>query len=287
MSPLDTIIASLPGVPLALGTLLKTLHLEGRLEPLVREALAGQVVQNEARQLGLSVTTEELQEAATVFRRRRGLSAAADTHAWLAECGLSVGEFEAFLEGRLLAARLSQHLAGSPVEAHFTAYQPGYERLRLAEVHVGRDDLARELAAQVREGRDLEEVAREHGLSLARHQVLRNALVGPLAEALASAETGELIGPVVTPEGFALAVVEERRPAELDAATRQGIQDELFDGWLAAKLGEATLDQPIFGAKRHPAELDAATRQGIQDELFVGWPAGELGQATLDESIFG
>src|SRR5262249_61076742 len=86
---------------------------EGRLEPLVRAALAGQAVQNEARQLGLSVTTEELQEAATAFRRRRGLNAAADTHAWLAECGLSVDEFAAFLESRLLAARLHQHLAAA------------------------------------------------------------------------------------------------------------------------------------------------------------------------------
>src|SRR5262249_57700576 len=105
----------------------------------------------------------------------------------------------------------------------------------------------------------LGEVAREHGLSLARHRVLRNALVGPLAEALASAKTGELIGPVVTPEGCALAVLEERRPAEPDAVTRQGIQDELFEGWLAAKLGQATLDQPIFGAKRRPAEPAAVT----------------------------
>ena len=122
---------------------------------------------------------------------------------------------------------------------------------------------------------------------MVHHQTLRKQLNGSLAEALASAKTGELIGPVVTPEGLALVVVEERRPAELDAATRQGIQDELFDGWLAAKLGGATLDPSIFGAKRRPAELDAATRQGIQDELFVGWPAGELGQAALVESIFG
>src|SRR5262245_57884345 len=184
MNPLDTIIASLPGASLTLGTLLKTLHLEGRLEPLVRAALAGQVVENEARQLGVSVATEELQEAATAFRRRRGLNAAADTHAWLAECGLSVDEFEAFLESRMLAARL--HLAAGQVEAHFAAHQPGHERLRLAEVHVGRDDLARELASQVRdEGRDLGAVAAEHGLPVSRRQLLRQELGEALAAALA------------------------------------------------------------------------------------------------------
>jgi parvulin-like peptidyl-prolyl isomerase len=49
-----------------------------------------------------------------------------------------------------------------------------------------------------------------------------------------------LVGPVATPEGFALVVVEERRPAELDAATRQRIQDELFDAWLAGRAGASS-----------------------------------------------
>src|SRR5205085_80677 len=108
-----------------------------------------------------------------------------------------------------------------------------FERLRVAQVLVGRDDLARELASQVRdEGRGLEEVAREHGPEVVRHRLFRKDLSGPPAEPLASAGAGELVGPVATPEGFALVVVEERRPAELDAATRQRIQDELFDAWL-------------------------------------------------------
>ena len=107
----------------------------------------------------------------------------------------------------------------------------------------GRDDLARELASQVRdEGRDLEGVAREHGLPVTRRRLFRRDLPGPLAKALATAQPGELVGPVGTPEGFALVVVEERRPAELDAATRQALQDELFDAWLAGWMNQATFD---------------------------------------------
>ena len=108
---------------------------------------------------------------------------------------------------------------------------------------MGRDDLARELASQVQdEGRDLEEVARAHGLPVVRHLLFRKDLGGPLAEALASAGTGELVGPVETPKGFALLVVEERLPAELDGATRQRIQDELFDAWLGGRMNQATFD---------------------------------------------
>jgi parvulin-like peptidyl-prolyl isomerase len=248
MSTLDTTIASLPGAELSLGALLKQLHLWGQLRPLVLAALADRLVQEEARRAGLSVPADDLQAAADHFRRRHGLSAAADTHAWLAARGLSADDFAAGLEESLLAARLKQHLTGPQVEGHFAARRAGLEQLRLDLVLVPRDDLARELASQVRdEGRDLEDVAREHGLSVARHRGPRDALVGPLAEALASAKSGELVGPVGTAEGFALVVVEERRPAELDAATRKRIQDELFDSWLADRMKEASLDQGIVG----------------------------------------
>src|SRR5947208_1663275 len=155
MSTLDTPIASLPGVSLSLGQLLRTLHGQGRLRPLVVEALAARLVQQEARQAGLSVTAEELQAAADAFRRARGLHTAADTRAWLGGQGLTADDFEAGLEERLLAARLKQHQTAAGADGHFSAGRKDFDQLRLATLLVGREDLARELASQVRdEGRD-------------------------------------------------------------------------------------------------------------------------------------
>jgi hypothetical protein len=57
-------------------------------------------------------------------------------------------------------------------------------------------------------------------------------------------------GPVATPEGRALVVLEECPPAELDAATRGRIQDELFMGWLADRLKEAALAPWAGGTAR-------------------------------------
>jgi parvulin-like peptidyl-prolyl isomerase len=250
MSPLDAVSASVAGSRLTLGGLLKRLQVQARLGPLIREALARQYVLDQARAAGLSVTTEELQQATSAYRRRRHrLSAAADTHAWLLGRGLSVDDFQAGLEESLLAAQLKQHLTAPQAEGHFAAHRAGFELLRLALVRVERDDLAGELASQVRdEGRGLGDVAREHGLPVARHWLLRQDLDGPLAEAVADAATAELVGPVATPEGLALAVLEERRPAELDAAARQRLQDELFEGWLAERMKEATFDLERVGA---------------------------------------
>jgi putative peptide maturation system protein len=249
MSTLDTPLASLPGVCVSLGQLLRSLHRQGRLRPLAVKALSARLVQQEARRAGLSVTAEELQAAADVFRRGQRLNTAAATQAWLAGRGLSVDDFEAGLEENLLAAKLKRHLSAPQVDEFFSAHRAELERVQFAILLLERDELARELASQVRdEGRDLEEVARAHGLAVARSRLFRKDLGRPLAEALAAARPGELVGPVGTPEGFALVKVEARQPAELDVALRRRIEDELFEGWLAGRMKEAAFDLASVGA---------------------------------------
>ena len=136
--------------------LLQKLQRGGRLAPLIQEVLADQVIREHARAAGLAVTSDELQEAADSFRRRHGLLTAADTQAWMTGRGLSLDDFEAGLEEDLLALKVRQHVAAEQVEPYWAANQSGYERLRLALVMVGREELAREVAIQVREdGRDL------------------------------------------------------------------------------------------------------------------------------------
>jgi hypothetical protein len=246
MNTVDTVIASVDGTRLSLAGLLRWLRARGRLGPLVREALAAQLVKEQARQAGLSATAEELQAAADAFRRRHGLNAAADTRAWLAAKSMTVDDLEEGLEEGLLADKFRQHVTANQVDRHWQEHQAGYERLRLALVTVGREELARELASQVREdGRTLADVVREHGLALDRGARLRKDLGSPLAEALAAAPIGQLVGPVATARDFTLAVVEERRPAELDTATRQLIRDELFEAWLAERLQRATFNATV------------------------------------------
>jgi hypothetical protein len=147
MISLDTIVGALGEQRLTVGGLLEWLRAGGRLGPLVHEALAFQLVKEEARRAGLSVPVKEVQAAADALRRRQGLDTAADTQAWLAAQGLSLDDFEAHLEDGLLAARLKQHLTGPQVEEYFTAHRAGLEQLRLSVVFAGRDDLARELAS--------------------------------------------------------------------------------------------------------------------------------------------
>src|SRR5262249_45655969 len=138
----DTIVGTLPGSQVSLSGLLKRLRMQGRLRSLVLDALTEQMVQDEARRAGLWVKREGVQCATEAFRRLHGLSAAADTHAWLSAHGMSADDFQASLEHDLLAAKLRQHLTAASVAGHFAAQQAGYERMRLVQLCVGRDDLA-------------------------------------------------------------------------------------------------------------------------------------------------
>jgi hypothetical protein len=56
-----------------------------------------------------------------------------------------------------------------------------------------------------------------------------------------------VVGPVAAPEGFALARIEGRREPVLGPATRQAIQQELFEKGLADATGEAALDLAVEG----------------------------------------
>jgi peptidylprolyl isomerase len=244
----DSILASLSNTQLSLGAFLKKLHTQGRLRPLVLEILIAQLVRQQAQQEGLTVSDEELQSVADLFRRLHGLHTAADTHTWLLARGLTVDGFEAGLEDSLLAAKLKQHLTAGQVDDYFSAHQSELERLRLAHLQMERDELARELASQVREdGIDLEDVARQHGLTVAHLQLFRKQLHGSLAETLNAAKAGELIGPLATPQGFALVVIQERQPAKLDPMIRQSIQNELFAFWLNNRIKEASFDLAVLG----------------------------------------
>ena len=57
MNPLNMVIAALPETQLTLAGLLGWLHTQGRMVALVREALAAQLVQQQARQAGLADST--------------------------------------------------------------------------------------------------------------------------------------------------------------------------------------------------------------------------------------
>jgi len=245
--------AKLADVALSLRDFLLRLRDRLQLQPLLREAVLEAVLLRQAGEAGLAVSTEQLQSAANAFRRRQGLHTAEQTNAWLAREGLSSMDLEAALERELLVARLREHVTAPRLAGHFAMHRDRYDRVRLDLIVVARADLARELLTQIREeGRDFAQLAREHSLHGPSRDrggelgVLLRLHLPPGAEAVFTAGEGEVIGPLALPDGFHLFRVGASSAAELDGLTAELIRKEVFDAWLAERLGGARPELPLL-----------------------------------------
>jgi parvulin-like peptidyl-prolyl isomerase len=255
MADPNAAVVSCNGVSLSLGDWLAYLKRRGQLRALLLEAVLDHLITRRAAAVGLTVTDAELQAAANAFRRRQGMASATDFHAWLARERLTVEDFEQCLEADLLADKFKDHLTCDRIAGHFAAHRDSYARARLRLILVAREDLARELLAQIRdEGCGFAELAREYSLHPSRTEggrlglLLRRQLSVAIGDAVFAARQGEVVGPLATPQGFQLFQVEQLLPAEPDAEVTAWIRQELYDAWVREQFAGQKLEVPLLEA---------------------------------------
>lgn len=86
------------------------LRFDGTFGSALSDVVKRKVAVQEARERGISVSDEELQDAANTFRQANGLQRAEDAQAWLNERGLDLEEFEELIEENVLISRLKDQL---------------------------------------------------------------------------------------------------------------------------------------------------------------------------------
>lgn len=74
------------------------------------EVQTRKIASTAARERGLSVSGEELQQAADTFRRAKGLTGGVDTVLWFKKHRVSLAAFEEFLETSLLVSKLKEQI---------------------------------------------------------------------------------------------------------------------------------------------------------------------------------
>lgn len=246
----STPAARLGDVQLSLGQALRVLKNTGKLRALLQRTLRQEFLLDEARKVGARVESGELQSAADAFRQRRGLISAQQTHAWLSQAGLSVQDFEDNLERGLLIQKLKHLLAEPKIHDYFAHNRGRYGVVKLRQVVLAREDLAKELLMQLREeDRPFSELVREHPLAN-NHNDLPAMTVGRLpaflADAIAAARQGDIVGPVPSPHGFHLVLVEALQAPTLDARTVAQIRRDIFDEWLKDRLQNMPVTLPLL-----------------------------------------
>jgi parvulin-like peptidyl-prolyl isomerase len=207
-------------------------------------AVICKIVETEAAQQEIVITTEELQQAADDFRLIQKLHTIQDTQNWLRSHYLSLDDFENLIYTNSLSKKLARHLFSDRVEAYFYANQLDYTSVAMYEVSVDDEDIAMELFCALQEGEiSFHQVARQYisdpSLRRAggyRGILNRQQLTPEIASAVFAANPPQFIKPILTSAGVHLILVEEIIEPELNEETRNQIINELFAQWLQQKM---------------------------------------------------
>ena len=242
------------GEAVSLRDVLRVAKWRAQLE-FVREATDAALVRQAARERGIEVSDDELQQAADDFRVARKLHNAATTEQWLTSHHLSYDAWESMLEYEALRDKLRDALTEGKIEEHFALSRLTYDAATISRIVVADESVARELRAQiVEEGADFYALARRHSIDAATKPAggycglrRRQDFTTPSLEpAIFGARAGQIIGALKTDDGWELVKIESIHPATLDETMRDAIKMELFDEWLNERRSKARVSVPLL-----------------------------------------
>ncbi|HEY9651316.1 MAG TPA: peptidylprolyl isomerase [Coleofasciculaceae cyanobacterium] len=222
------------------GFLKESLQFKG----IYQSILYQRIILESAAERGLTVTPEEIQAEANRQRYTRRLEKASETLAWLADEMIAVEDWEAGIQARLLAKKLSEALLAQEVEKFFAQNRIDFEQVLLYQIIVEDGNLAQEIFYQIEEQEiSFYEAAHLYDKDEKRRQqcgfegkLYRWNLPPDIVAVVFGSPLGEVISPIKTDLGYHLLMVEAFIPAELTPERYQEILENMFKEWLAREL---------------------------------------------------
>lgn len=224
--------------------LLDRAKIEGKIPELLHSALRQKAIAHHAQQIGITLSSEDLQAAADRFRMVNKLESAEATWQWLQQNHLSVDDFEKLIAQNLLAERLAQHLFAAQVEQFFHQNLLDYTGATMYEVVLEDRDVAMEIFYSLQEG-DLSfvDVAYQYipDPELRRRggyigTIGRKQMRPEISAAVFAAKAPQLLEPVVTAIGVHLIYVEEIIEPQLTEDLHNRIVADMFEQWLQQQI---------------------------------------------------
>ncbi|MBG1259742.1 peptidylprolyl isomerase [Nostoc commune] len=221
-----------------------------KIPEIVEQVVSRKVIIAAAKEAGIKVETEELQEGADLFRLINKLTSADDTWKWLEKHGLSIDDLEEIVYYNILIGKLSKHFFLDKIEPYFFENQLSYAGVVMYEVVFDDEDLAIELFYAIKEGEmSFYDVAHKYiqDLELRRKGgylgVLRRQDLKPeISAAVFAATPPQLLKPILTSKGVHLIFVEEIIKPELDDKLQQQIFSDLGLNWLKQQVNEVGIN---------------------------------------------
>lgn len=240
-------VAKIDGTALSSDQLVSWLKLTGRFSNVIADLVQEKLTATAARKQGLEVSTEDLQHAVENHRVVHGLYRVVDANEFLEAAGVSLEDYETFVEDGLLASKLLSDVANdAAVESHFLGNTPDYESVEIGHIVVDNEGKAKEVIALVEEGAStFHNLAKE--LSLVETasnggrigKVYRGTLADELEAKVFAAATNDVLGPVALDDGnYEIFTVFEKQAATLDEETQSMIRQRLCSEWLQSAARE-------------------------------------------------
>ena len=98
-------MANINNLEISVNDIVNYLRINGDFSEALAEVIHRKVTVQAAKAKGISVTEEELQKSSEAFRLAYDLGSADDTILWLKENGLTVENFEDYIEENILISR--------------------------------------------------------------------------------------------------------------------------------------------------------------------------------------
>jgi peptidylprolyl isomerase len=231
---------------------IRSLKLTGQFEGLVEQLVRERLTVRAARQSGLALGAEHIQERADQFRRILGLHRAADTNHYLDALGVSLDEFEAFITDSLYQEKMMEQVCNdAAVEQYFKLNSPRFDSVEVSHIVLDAEGKAREMMSVLQdEPETFAEMAREHSIGDTRERggligkVPRGSLKADIEARVFNAAPGELLGPFPAPDRafFEIFCVNAKHPATLDEDTAAEVRRLLREQWLMARAQEHIIE---------------------------------------------
>ncbi|MEQ8542040.1 MAG: peptidylprolyl isomerase [Coleofasciculus sp. D1-CHI-01] len=229
--------------------ILNQVKLSCQIPDLIEQIVTRKIITTAASEAGITMDTEELQEAANKLRLMNKLLSADDTWTWLKKQSLSLDDFEEIVYYTAISGKLAAHLFVDKVEPYFYEHQLDYASAVIYEVVLDDEDLAMELFyAITAEEMSFYDIAQQYIQTVElrrkggyRGMVQRQDMKPEISAAVFAATPPQMLKPIMTSQGVHLIFVEEMIQPELDEKVRLEIVSDLFTAWLKRKIEQVEI----------------------------------------------
>lgn len=225
----------------------------GQLEKFIEDILSQHAIAKEfENNPDLLTAPDSFDAVLEEYRQQENLTDDEVFEAWLQQNELDAETLTIKLLERRTMEQLIQAISQPKLQEHFLNRKEQLDQVCLSCLVVESETTANELKEQIiKEMASFEELAQAHSLADNRHQggimppIARADLTHQLLAEITAAAPSQLIGPLEINNQWCLLRLDKILPAALDSDTKNQLQIELFQQWLADRINAMAVKMEV------------------------------------------